>query len=44
MWSRRPWGITALKQILYNSIVKLTGKKLTLFDTLEQAKDWLAEQ
>ena len=32
------------KKILFNSLLKLTGRKLTLFDTAEQAKDWLAEQ
>ena len=37
-------GVTGIKQILYNSIMRLTGRKLTLFDTMDQAKEWLAEQ
>lgn len=37
-------GVTGLKKIFFNSLLKLTGRKLTLFDTAEQAKDWLAEQ
>jgi hypothetical protein len=37
-------GVTGLKQIFLNSILKLTGRKLALFNTVEQAKDWLAEQ
>jgi calcineurin-like phosphoesterase family protein len=37
-------GVTGLKQIFLNSVIKLTGRKLALFNTVEQAKDWLAEQ
>lgn len=37
-------GVTGLKQILLNSILKLSGRKLTLCDTKEQALDWLAGQ
>lgn len=37
-------GVTGLKQILLNSVLKLTGRKLALFNTVEQAKDWLVAQ
>ena len=37
-------GVTGLKQIIYNSIVKLTGRKIMAFDTIDQAKNWLVSQ
>lgn len=37
-------GVTGLKQIIYNAVIKFSGRNLVAFDTLEQAKDWLAQQ
>jgi len=37
-------GISGLKLILYNSMMKLTGRDTRSFSTLEQAKTWLAAQ
>lgn len=37
-------GVTGLKQIIYNAVVKFSGRNLVAFDTSGQAKDWLAEQ
>lgn len=37
-------GVTGLKQIIYNAVVKFSGRNLVAFDSVEQAKDWLAEQ
>jgi len=34
-------GVTGLKQIMYNGIIKLTGREMKLFSTIEQAKEWL---
>jgi hypothetical protein len=35
-------GVTGLKQIIFNAVMKLSGRKLTAFENLEAAKDWLA--
>jgi hypothetical protein len=37
-------GVTGLKQIIYNAVVKFSGRNLVAFDTSSQAKDWLATQ
>ena len=37
-------GVTGLKKLIYNTVVGLTGRSISLFDSLEQAKDWLAER
>jgi len=37
-------GVTGLKQIIYNAVMRFSGRKLTAFDTLAEAKDWLAAQ
>ena len=37
-------GVTGLKQIIYNAVVRFTGRNLVAFDTDGQAKDWLATQ
>ncbi|MRR34945.1 STAS/SEC14 domain-containing protein, partial [bacterium] len=37
-------GITGILQVIYRSVVKLTGRKIRTFDDLEAAQDWLAEQ
>jgi hypothetical protein len=35
-------GITGLKQIMFNGIMKLSGRDVKCFDSIEQAKSWLA--
>jgi len=37
-------GVTGLKQIIYNAVMKFSGRKLTAFNSLSEAKDWLAAQ
>jgi len=37
-------GVTGLKQIIYNAVMKFSGRKLTAFDSISEAKDWLAER
>jgi len=37
-------GVSGLKQILYNTMMKLSGRDVRSFSTIEQAKDWLASQ
>jgi hypothetical protein len=37
-------GITGLKQIIYNAVIKFSGRNLVAFDSFDQARDWLAEQ
>ena len=35
-------GVTGLKQIIFNAVMKLSGRKLTAIETIDAAKDWLA--
>lgn len=37
-------GIAGLKQIIYNAVVKFSGRNLIAFDSSAQAKDWLASR
>jgi len=37
-------GVSGLKQILYNAIMKLSGRDIRSFSTIVQAKDWLVQQ
>ena len=37
-------GVTGLKQIIYSAVMKFSGRRLTAFDSLAEAKDWLAER
>ncbi len=37
-------GVTGLKQIIYNSVLKFSGRNIVAFDTLDEAKNWLATQ
>jgi hypothetical protein len=37
-------GITGVKWIVIQSLLRLTGRNIKLFDTRENAKEWLAEQ
>ena len=36
-------GVVGLKKVLYRAILALTGRDIHLFDDLESARDWLAE-
>lgn len=37
-------GITGLKQIIFNAVLKFSGRHIAAFDSLEEAKDWLSKQ
>ena len=37
-------GITGMIRVIYRSIVRITGRDIKIFDDVETAKDWLAEQ
>ncbi|MFC1770023.1 hypothetical protein ACFLZI_03100 [Nitrospirota bacterium] len=37
-------GVSGVKKVILNSIMRLTGRKLTAFSTMEEAVDWLSEQ
>lgn len=37
-------GITGLKRIIFDAVVKLSGRNITSFDATEKAKDWLISQ
>lgn len=37
-------GVTGLKRIIYNAVVKFSGRNIVAFDSMEQAKEWLANQ
>lgn len=37
-------GVTGLKRIVYTAITRVTGRDYKVFDTREQAMDWLAQQ
>jgi hypothetical protein len=35
-------GVTGVKQIIFNSVMRFSGRHLHAFESLEAAKDWLA--
>jgi hypothetical protein len=35
-------GLNGLQQILYNGMMKITGRDIKSFSTIDQAKEWLA--
>jgi hypothetical protein len=37
-------GVTGLKKVIYSAIVAVNGRNMSTFDTIDQAKDWLATQ
>jgi hypothetical protein len=37
-------GLSGLQQIVYNGLMKITGRDIKSFSTLEEAKDWLAHK
>lgn len=37
-------GLSGLQRVIYVTLTQLTGRRLKTFDTIEEAKDWLAIQ
>ncbi|MDQ7797704.1 MAG: hypothetical protein RDU76_02000 [Candidatus Edwardsbacteria bacterium] len=37
-------GVSGIKRLIFNTIIKITGRKIMPFDDAEAAKDWLAGQ
>jgi hypothetical protein len=37
-------GVTGLKKIIFNAVLKFSGRNLVAVDSLDQAKDWLVMQ
>jgi len=37
-------GVNGLKQVIFNGIMRFTGRRLVMFDTKDQALNWLIEQ
>jgi len=37
-------GVGGIKRVVYQAILRLTGRNIPNFDTEEQAKEWLAAQ
>jgi hypothetical protein len=37
-------GVEGLKKIIYNAVQAVSGRHISSFSTLEQAKDWLVAQ
>jgi hypothetical protein len=37
-------GMSALHKVLYRIVTSLSGRKLAVFGTIEEAKDWLVAQ
>ena len=37
-------GIDGLKKVVYDAVMKFSGRNLPAFDDVEKAKDWLVEQ
>jgi len=35
-------GVVGLKQIIFNAVMKVSGRELHAFDSLDQAKEWLS--
>lgn len=36
-------GVTGLKKIIFDAVIAFSGRKLSTFDDLEKAKQWLIE-
>lgn len=37
-------GVTGLLRVIFVTVTQLTGRSMTPFDTIEEAKDWLVAQ
>jgi hypothetical protein len=38
------YGLSGFQKVVYNAVMKFSGRKLPVFEELEKAKDWLVEQ
>jgi len=36
-------GVTGLKRIIFEAVIAFSGRKLSTFDSIEKAKQWLVE-
>ncbi len=36
-------GVTGLKRIIFEAVIAFSGRKLSTFDNIEKAKQWLSE-
>jgi hypothetical protein len=37
-------GVTGLKKIVYDAVMKFSGRTMPIFETIDKAKDWLVTQ
>ncbi len=37
-------GVTGLKKIIYNAVLRFSGRNIVAFETLDEAKNWLVTQ
>lgn len=37
-------GLDGMKRVIYEGVMRFSGRKLPVFDDIEKAKDWLVEQ
>lgn len=37
-------GLSGLLKVMFGTLVRLTGRNIKIFSTLEEAKDWLVKQ
>ena len=37
-------GLDGLKKVVYNAVIMFSRRKISVFDDIEQAKDWLIHQ
>lgn len=37
-------GVSGIRNVILNALVRVSGRNIRLFDDLEKAKNWLAEQ
>jgi hypothetical protein len=37
-------GVTGLKKIIYNAVLRFSGRNIVAFNTLDEAKNWLSMQ
>ncbi len=37
-------GVTGIRRVIYQAIVKITGRQISTFESADEALDWLASQ
>lgn len=37
-------GVTGIMRIIVRSLIRISGRDIRIFDTIDEAKDWLVEQ